>query len=102
MFKIRHRLFFISIITFYFLINCSTPHTDEEKRNDVIVDDIRINEVENKVPVENSEQIDLELLAILNNENNKQRVDYNWYVEYLKLDIEGKTSISNGLNIDQT
>lgn len=99
MYKYKLLILFISII--FFVINCSTPHSDDED-NSSKVNDIIINEVSNKVPVENSNQIDLELLAILNKENYKQDIDYNWYVEYLKLDIEDKISTTDNLNNDQT
>jgi hypothetical protein len=101
MYKTKLRLLFISTIIFYLLINCSTPHTDEEEKDTEVVDDIMINEVSNKVPVENSEQIDLELLAILSDENSKSKVDYTWYVEYLKLDIENSSSTSTNIDYSE-
>ena len=97
--KMKFKLFFIFLLTIYLVINCSTPHTDEEK-DSVEVNDIEINEVVNKVPVENSNQVDLELLATISEENYKQDIEYNWYIEYLKMDIDNKSSKINRFDID--
>ena len=101
MIKLKFRLFFIFIVIIYLVINCSTPYSDDEDDN-VVVNDISIKKVSDKVPVENSSQIDLELLGIINNENYKQDIDYNWYIEYLTLDldIDNNSSIKDSLDID--
>ncbi len=95
MFKIKQISIYIIII--YLFINCSTPQHDEKK--DVEVNDITINEVSNRTPVVNLNQVDLELLASVNEENFKQDIEYNWEVEYLKLDIESDSSLYTSNNV---
>ena len=78
-FKLFLYVFFI--IT---LFNCSTVEEDEPP---ILIEDLKVSKVENKVPRDNYYQCDLELTAVMGEKNREQDIEYKWLVEDMKMDI---------------
>ena len=74
------------------LFSCSASQTSKDAS--IEINDISVAAAENRVPKENSSQVNLELNGIMNENNTNQDVEYSWFVEYLKLDIANDKGIS--------
>ena len=76
--------YFLSIFIVFLFITCSTVEKDDPP---IVIKDINISKAENKAPKESDFQIDLELSALMDEDNLYQDIDYRWIVEDLKMDI---------------
>ncbi len=96
----KFKIYCIFILSIYFIISCSNPQSEDKDKN-IGVKDISVNKVSNRSPVENSDQVDLELLAYSREDDLNNDIDYKWYVEYLKLDIENDSKTEDNFKIEQ-
>ncbi len=90
----------IYIIFAFIIIGCSSDQTNEEAP--IVIHEISVNQVLNRAPKENDFQIEIELLGTVNEENLKQDIQYEWFIEYLKLDITDNSLSAQSIKEDAT
>lgn len=95
----KYKIFYLIILLIFIIMGCSNPQSDDNDKN-IGVKDITVNKVSNRSPVENSNQIDLELLAYNRENDLNHENDYKWYIEYLKLDIDNNFSAEDKFKIE--
>lgn len=83
-FNFIKNIFIFSILAL--LIACSSETQTEDAPIDI--KSLNANYVEDRAPKENDFQIEIELLGSVSDANLKQDIYYEWYVEYIKLDID--------------
>jgi hypothetical protein len=73
------------VLAFLVFSGCSSDLSDEEAPIDIR--EIELDVASGRVPKESTFQVDLEMTAIVSDKNMSQDILYEWYVDYVNLDI---------------
>ncbi len=97
--KIQINPFLCSVIIL-FIFACSNEK--DNKKNPITIKNINVTQAVNRTPKESDYQVDLALTGVMSDANINQDIQYDWTVEYLKMDIQSEASLNKDAVSQQT